>query len=81
MGGQELFSTHFFPCNAIGLMLNFAKVGGQPDPAAPASAASGLRVSLLWPSGAPRVWFRKGQRFGCGPPYMLSEPSLNLMNV
>ena len=29
---QKRFSTHFFPCNAIGLMLNFAKVGGQADP-------------------------------------------------
>ena len=34
--GQERFSSHFFPCNALGLMLNFAKVGG----AAAASAAA-----------------------------------------
>ena len=29
MEEQKRFSTHFFPCNAIGLMLNFAKDGGR----------------------------------------------------
>ena len=34
---QERFSGHFFPCNAIGLMLNFAEVGrrGEQLPALP----------------------------------------------
>ena len=35
LGVQERFSTHIFPCNAIELMLNFAKVGGSPDPSKP----------------------------------------------
>ena len=26
--GQDSFCIHFYPCNAIGLMLNFTKVGG-----------------------------------------------------
>ena len=43
--------THFFPCNAIGLMLNFARVGGAtcprcPPPPRPASTASGL-ISMV----------------------------------
>ena len=32
-GGQKRFSSHFFPCNVIGLMLNFAKIGGHAAPA------------------------------------------------
>ena len=34
--GQERFFTHFFSCNAIGLMLNFYKVEGAAAPSAPA---------------------------------------------
>ena len=29
---QERFSAHFFSCNALGLMLNFVKVGGAAAP-------------------------------------------------
>ena len=35
VGGQKRFSTHFFPCNTIELMLNFAKVGGSAAPSKP----------------------------------------------
>ena len=34
--GQERFSAHFFPCNDIGLLFNFVKVGGAAVPSAPA---------------------------------------------
>ena len=46
-GGQERFSTHFFPCNTIGLMFNFAKVGWATAPTAPELPAS-LFSGKIW---------------------------------
>ena len=38
--GQERFSTHFDPCNIMGLTVNFAKVEGAAAPAGPGSFVS-----------------------------------------
>ena len=38
-GSEERFSTNFLPCNILGLMLNFAKVGGATAPLPPPSTS------------------------------------------
>ena len=42
--GQERFFAHFYPCNALGLMLNFAKVGGTAAPSAPPPGSCVLAI-------------------------------------